>query len=65
MILKLSLVIAMCSGVHFADVQKKVSELQKQNPGAIVSYRIDQKAVCANGQILTGKEAKLMQTLGK
>lgn len=64
MLLKISLVIAMCSGVNFSTVQNKMLEVQKNNPGAIVSVRIDKKAACMNGQVLTGKDAKLLEALG-
>lgn len=65
MLLKISLIVAMCSGVSFGDVQKKMIETQRNNPGAIVSVRIDKKAACLNGQVLTGKDAKLLQALNK
>lgn len=65
MLLKISLVVALCSGVHFDQVQKKLAELTAANPGAKVSVRIDKKAACANGQVLTGSDAKLLEALGK
>lgn len=65
MITKLTLVVAMCAGLHYGDVQKKVQELQTQNPGTQVSVRIDKKAACYQGTVLTGKDAKLMQALQK
>lgn len=65
MLTKITLVIALCSGVHFGDVQKRMTNLMAANPGAQVSVRIDKKAECANGQILTGKDAKLLTELGK
>lgn len=63
MLLKISLIVAMCSGVNFGTVQKKLAEVQASNPGAQVSFRIDKKAACANGQVLTGKDAKLFEAL--
>lgn len=63
MLLKISLIVAMCSGVNFGDVQKKMAEVQSHNPGAVVSVRIDKKAACLNGQVLTGKDAKLLEAL--
>lgn len=65
MLLKISLIVAMCSGVSFQDVQKKMIEVQSHNPGSIVTVRIDKKAACSNGQVLTGKDAKLLEALGK
>jgi hypothetical protein len=65
MLVKISLVVALCSGVHFNQVQKRLAEIQSANPGAKVSVRIDKKAACANGQVLTGADAKLLDQLGK
>lgn len=65
MLVKISIIIAACSGLHYADVQKKLTEVQSANPGAIVSFRLDKKAQCSNGQVMTGKDAKLLEALGK
>lgn len=65
MLTKIALVIAMCSGMSFGQVQQKVAEVQKANPGVQVSVRIDKKAACYNGAVLTGKDAKLLEALGK
>lgn len=65
MLVKISLVVALCAGIHYADVQKELTRLQQDNPGAIVKARVDRKAACANGQVLTGADAKLLETLGK
>lgn len=65
MLLKISLIVAMCSGVSFSDVQKKMMDVQSRNPGSIVTVRIDKKAACSNGRVLTGKDAKLLEALGK
>ena len=65
MLTKISLVIALCSGLNYGDVQKKVHDIQSANPGTVVSVRVDKKAACYNGQVLTGKDAKLLQALGK
>lgn len=64
MLMKISLIVALCSGVSFQDVQHRLLQLQQANPGAQVSVRIDKKAACANGQVLTGKDAKLLAALG-
>lgn len=65
MLTKISLVIALCSHLGYGDVQKKINQIQSNNPGTVVSVRIDKKAACYNGQVLTGKDAKLLEALGK
>jgi hypothetical protein len=65
MITKIALVIALCSGVTVDQVEQKLAEMRKANPGVDVSFRLDKKAQCYNGRVLTGKEAKLFQALGK
>lgn len=65
MLVKISLVIALCSGVKYADIQKRMSDLISQNPGSQVSVRIDKKAACYDGKVLTGKDAKLIEALGQ
>ena len=63
MLLKISIVVAMCSGIHFGEVQKKMAEVQAANPGATVSVRVDKRAVCSGGLVLSGKDARLMEAL--
>lgn len=65
MLTKLTLVVALCAGHTFGDVQKKVQEITRSNPGATVQVRVDKKAACYNGMVLTGKDAKLLEQLGK
>lgn len=65
MLVKISLVVAMCSGVHLDQVQSKLAELRQANPSAVVSMRVDKKAQCYKGQILTGRDAKLLEEIGK
>lgn len=65
MLTKITLVIALCSGMKFGDVQKRVSDVQRSNPGVQVSVRVDKKAACYQGTVLTGKDAKLLEQLGK
>ncbi len=63
MLVKISLIVALCAHPNFNEVQKRMTELQSQNPKAAVSVRIDKKAICSNGMVLTGKDAKLMSEL--
>lgn len=65
MLTKISLVVALCSGLHYGDVQKKIQAIQTQNPGTVVSVRVDKKAACFGNQVLTGRDAKLFEALGK
>lgn len=65
MLTKITLVVALCSGIHASDVQKRMADLMRSNPGSTVSIRIDKKAQCYNGQILTGQQAKFIEALGK
>lgn len=63
MLTKIVLVIALCSGVKLETVQSKLVELRKLHPDAAISYRIDTKAQCYKGQVLTGRDAKLADQL--
>ena len=63
MLLKITLVIAACAQMKYGDVQKKLAEVQTRNPGATIALRLDKKAQCSNGLVLTGKEAKLFSEL--
>lgn len=65
MLTKITLVLALCSGVKFDDVAAKIQSIQKSMPGVQVTTRIDKKAACYKGMILTGKDAKLLSQLGK
>lgn len=65
MLTKITLIVALCSGVSFHDVQKRVHDLQQANPGTVVSVRVDKKAACSGDEILTGKDARLLSQLGK
>lgn len=63
MLVKISLIVALCSGAKMENIQSKLAELKAANPNAEVSIRIDKKAACYKGQVLTGKNAKLLQQL--
>lgn len=63
MLTKIVLVVALCSGVKYQTVQTKIAELQAHNPGSTVTLRVDKKAQCLNGQVLTGKDAKILEEL--
>ena len=65
MLLKISLIVAACSGVHYDQVAKELAGLRASYPQAQVSYRIDTKAKCVGSQVLTGRDAKLLEALGK
>lgn len=43
MLIKIALIVSMCSNVNLSDVTKKQAELQKANPGAKVTVRFDKK----------------------
>lgn len=43
MLVTISLVVSLCSSVSMQEVQKKMAELQAQNPGAKVTMRVDKK----------------------
>lgn len=47
MLIKIALIVSMCSNVNLADVSKKKAELEKHNPGAKVTVRFDKK--CQEG----------------
>lgn len=64
MLTKIVIVVALSCGVKFPDLQKQIQTVQAHNPGAVVSYRIDRKAQCINGQVVTGKDAKAIEALG-
>lgn len=63
MLIKISIIVALCSGTHYADVTKKMSELRQAYPEAVVTARVDKRAQCADGMVLTGRDAKLLEQL--
>lgn len=65
MLTKIILVIATCANMSVEKVQDRLQEIKAANPGAEVSYRVDTKARCYKGQVLTGKDAKLFDKLGE
>jgi hypothetical protein len=65
MLTKIVIVVALSCGVKFPQVQKQVLEMQAKNPGAVVSYQINKKAACVNGNVVLGKDAKAIEALGQ
>lgn len=65
MLTKIVIVVALSCGAKFGQVQKRMAEVSAQNPGAVVTYRIDKKAACSNGVPLIGKDAKAIDELGR
>lgn len=65
MLTKITLVVALCSGVTMEKIQARLVALRGANPGAEVSVRIDKKAQCYQGHVLTGKDARLLEQIGK
>lgn len=65
MITKITLVLALCMAPKAADVRSKLAELRNHNPEAIVSLRLDNKARCANGVLISKspKEAEILARL--
>lgn len=57
MLVKISLVIALCSNLSTGSIQAKMHELQSKFPGSKIALRIDQKAACdAQGNVLQKKK---------
>lgn len=65
MITKITLVIALCANMTVDKVEQKLAQVRASNPGTEVTFRVDKKAQCYGGRVLTGKEAKLFEQLGK
>jgi hypothetical protein len=65
MLTKITLVLAMCMHPSSSDVQSKLQALRKNNPDAVVSLRVDQKATCSDGQVLkkNSREEKILTSL--
>lgn len=56
MLVKISLVIALCSNLSTGSIQAKMHELQSKFPGSKIGLRIDQKASCdAQGHVMVKK----------
>lgn len=55
----------MCMHPSSSDVQSKLQALRKNNPDAVVSLRVDQKATCSDGQVLkkNSREEKILTSL--
>ena len=47
MLVKIALVVSLCSPVNMTTVMKKKAELEKQNPSAQVTVRLDKKCMQA------------------
>lgn len=65
MLTKIVVVVALCAGNTVQSVQSKLADLRAKHPDATVTYRIDKHAKCVGNQVLTGKDAKLAEALGK
>ena len=47
MLVKIAVVVSVCSHIAMTNVQKRVAELQAQNPKAQVTVRLDKKCTQA------------------
>lgn len=45
MIVHIALIVSLCSGISMTDVAKEKSRLEKQNPKATVTVRLDKKCL--------------------
>ena len=60
MLVNISLVVALCSGLSMTQIQTKMHALESSNPGAKVSLRLDKKAECNGSEIIRkGKKKSL------
>ena len=47
MLIKIAVIVSVCAHVNMADVNKRVAQLQIQNPKAQVTVRLDKKCQAA------------------
>lgn len=60
MLLKISLVVALCSNLSTQQIQSKMHEVEARNPGSKVTLRLDQKAECTStGEIIAKKSKRV------
>lgn len=59
MLVKISLIVALCSNLSTSAVSQKMSDLESRFPGSKISLRFDRKATCdAQGHILEKKSKR-------
>lgn len=59
MLVKISLIVALCSNLSTSAVSQKMNDLESRFPGSKVTLRLDRKATCdAQGRVLEKKSKR-------